>query len=111
MNLFNYNQTFKPVKKVAQGTIRYDLHKVAQDKVQESHTSNYIFEVVQLPKDGDINEWFAVHVIDFYNKVNLYFGNIIKSCNCKTMCAGTTFNYLWKDSDAYKKATELPAST
>jgi hypothetical protein len=109
MNLFNYNATFKPQKKSKEGTIRYGLHKVVSDKFQEGHTSSLIFESIQLPKDTELNEWYAVHVIEFYNKVNFFFGGLYDSCTCKEMSAGKNYTYFWKDKNKYKKATQLPA--
>jgi hypothetical protein len=41
--------------------MRYDLHQKVKDKIEEGHNSAVIFEMVQLPKGADLNEWFAVH--------------------------------------------------
>ena len=29
---------------------------------------------VLLPADEDLNEWLAVHVVDFFNRINLIYG-------------------------------------
>lgn len=73
-----------------------------------------LFEMVQLPPGEDINEWFAVHTIDFYNKINMIYGAISSVCteqSCPSMTAGPDYLYLWKDKDKYKKATDVPAPT
>eukprot|EP01080_Neovahlkampfia_damariscottae_P002862 gene2862-4705_t len=97
------------MKNVPKGTMRFDLHSQVKDKIEEGHTSAVVFEMVQLPKGADLNEWLAVHTIDFYNKINMIFSQIEKHCKCDSMKAGIGFEYLWKDHDKYKKPTVLPA--
>lgn len=68
-------------------------------------------QAVKLPSDVDINEWFASHVIDFYNGLVTLCSSINDKCteeSCPEMTAGT-LKYAWKDKDKYKKATMLPA--
>ena len=60
-----------------------------------------ISSIVQLPSNTDINEWFAVHIVQFYNELSLLcsiirHNNVI--CNessCPTMSAGEDYEYLW----------------
>eukprot|EP01084_Bolivina_argentea_P234672 395068_1 len=60
-----------------------------------------LLSMVRLPPQTDINEWYAVHMVQFYNELSLVCGiirhdNII--CNertCPKMCAGIDFEYLW----------------
>jgi MOB kinase activator 1 len=69
-------------------------------------------EAVQLPEGDDINEWFAVNIVDFYNELSMLYQTVRDVCTaetCPRMRAGPNYSYLWSDSHKYKKATELPA--
>ena len=35
-----------------------------------------LFQVVKLPKGEDFNDWLAVHVVDFFNRINLIYGTV-----------------------------------
>jgi MOB kinase activator 1 len=69
-------------------------------------------------------------VVDFYNHVNLLYGSITEFCSpqsCPEMKATdewvtslasreptkgyTRFEYLWQDSENYKRPTKMPAPT
>jgi len=69
-------------------------------------------EAVKLPEGEDINEWFAVNVVDFYDELSMLYQTVTDVCTptaCPRMQAGTTVHYLWSDSQKYKKPTDLPA--
>jgi hypothetical protein len=56
-------------------------------------------QVVQLPKGEDFNDWLAVHVVDFFNRINLIYGTVCEQCtdsSCPTMSGGPKFEYLWQ---------------
>lgn len=51
-------------------------------------------------------------VVDFFNRINLIYGTVSEYCNettCPTMSGGPRYEYLWADSDRFKKPTALPA--
>ena len=51
-------------------------------------------------------------MVDFYNQINLLYGAITEFCSpqsCPEMKATDEFEYLWQDSDNYKKPTKMPA--
>lgn len=53
-----------------------------------------------------------MHVVDFFNRINLIYGVINEYCTedtCKTMSGGPKYEYLWCDNEIYKKPTQLPA--
>lgn len=109
--LFNYFflQTFRPKKRFVQGTIRYSLHKQAQASLQSGIN---LRQVVELPPGENMNDWLAVHVVDFFNRINLIYGTVSEYCNettCSTMSGGPRYEYLWADGDTFKKPTQLPA--
>lgn len=51
-------------------------------------------------------------VVDFYTQTNLLYGAITEFCSpksCPEMKATEEFEYLWQDSDKYKKPTKMSA--
>ncbi|KCV70754.1 maintenance-ploidy protein MOB1 (MPS1 binder 1) [Fonticula alba] len=107
MKLFDKNKTFRPKKKFEPGTIRYELHKKSKASLGASFK---IQHSVKLPPGDDLNEWLAVHVVDFFNRINLIYGTLVDFCTPKTcprMTAGSKFEYYWKDDHQYKQATSV----
>ncbi|XP_076116076.1 MOB kinase activator 3B-like isoform X1 [Mytilus galloprovincialis] len=104
-------KTFKPKKKFEQGTLKFNLHKQANASLSSGID---LKEVVRLPPQEDLNDWIAVHVVDFFNRINLLYGTICEYCTeetCTTMSGGPRYEYQWCDTDSvkYKKPTALPA--
>lgn len=55
-------------------------------------------QAVKLPRGEDINEWTAVHCVDFYNQINMLYGSITEFCSpesCPRMIATNEYEYLW----------------
>jgi len=102
-------KTFRAKKKWDDGTLRHDLHKKAKATLKAGID---LKDAVKLPDKEDINDWLAVHVVDFYNRINLIYGTISDSCtdeSCPIMCGGVKYEYLWQDNVQYKKPTALSA--
>ena len=38
--------------------------------------------MVKLPKGEDFNDWLAVHVVDFFNRINLIYGTVCEQVHC-----------------------------
>lgn len=109
VEFFQKGKTFRPKKKFAHGTLRYSLYKQAQASLNSGIN---LRDAVKLPFGEDPNDWIAVHVVDFFNRINLIYGTISEYCDstsCPTMSGGARFEYLWADGDKYKKPTVLPA--
>lgn len=109
LEFFQKGKTFRPKKKFEHGTIRYSLHKQACASLNSGIN---LRSAVKLPPGEDLNDWIAVHVVDFFNRINLIYGTISEYCNevtCPTMSGGQRFEYLWADGDRFKKPTALPA--
>ncbi|XP_046375593.1 MOB kinase activator 3B-like [Haliotis rufescens] len=107
---FKKDKTFRPRKKFEHGTMKYNLHKQANASLNAGID---LKEVVRLPQGEDMNDWIAVHVVDFFNRINLLYGTICEHCTeqtCPTMSGGPKYEYFWSDGLNYKKATALPAS-
>ncbi|KAK3921167.1 MOB kinase activator-like 3 [Frankliniella fusca] len=109
VEFFQKGKTFRPKKKFNPGTLRYSLHKQAQASLNSGIN---LRAVVKLPPGEEINDWIAVHVVDFFNRINLIYGTVAEYCletSCPTMSGGPKFEYLWADGNKYKKPTPLPA--
>ncbi|CAB4067617.1 MOB kinase activator-like 3,MOB kinase activator 3A,MOB kinase activator 3C,MOB kinase activator 3B [Lepeophtheirus salmonis] len=58
-------------------------------------------------------DWIAVHVVDFFNRVNIVYATVVEKCtvlSCPKMSGGVKYEYLWADGILYKKPTRLPAN-
>mmetsp|Transcript_37705 Transcript_37705/g.83005 ORF Transcript_37705/g.83005 Transcript_37705/m.83005 type:complete len:227 (+) Transcript_37705:200-880(+) len=100
--------TFKPQKKVAPGTRRFELHKQAAATLGAGNLE----EAVRLPAGEDLNDWLAVNVTDFYNEISLLYGVLMDTCtpiSCPTMSAGPKFEYKWADGVRIKKPVRCSA--
>lgn len=107
--VFNKDRTFRPKRKFEPGTQRFELHKKAQASLNAGLD---LKQAVQLPHGEDLNDWVAVHVVDFFNRINLIYGTISDSCTdqtCPVMSGGPKYEYRWQDEHKYKKPTALPA--
>ncbi|XP_077979299.1 MOB kinase activator 3B-like [Glandiceps talaboti] len=107
---FQRDKTFRPKKKFEPGTMRYQLHKKAQASLQAGLD---LKATVQLPAEEDLHDWVAVHVVDFFNRINLIYGTVCEFCDrstCPTMSGGPKYEYMWCDGVKYKKPTAVPAN-
>ncbi|XP_071955972.1 MOB kinase activator 3B-like [Antedon mediterranea] len=107
---FSKEKTFRPKKKFQQGTMRYELHKKAEASLNSGLD---LKSCVALPAEEDFNDWMAVHVVDFFNRINLIYGTICDYCtdeSCPIMSGGPKYEYMWCDGNKYKKPTKLPAN-
>ncbi|XP_025029067.1 MOB kinase activator 3B isoform X2 [Python bivittatus] len=107
--VFNKDKTFRPKRKFEPGTQRFELHKRAQASLNSGVD---LKAAVQLPTGEDLNDWVAVHVVDFFNRINLIYGTICEFCTertCPMMSGGPKYEYRWQDDLKYKKPTALPA--
>ncbi|KAI9718249.1 MAG: Maintenance of ploidy protein mob1 [Candelaria pacifica] len=115
---------FKP-RNANKGTTSYQLRQFAEATLG----SGSLRKAVKLPEGEDLNEWLAVNVVDFYNQINLLYGSITEFCSpqsCPEMkatdeyeisrgLASTVpliyirFEYLWQDSENFKRPTKMPA--
>ncbi|XP_047199246.1 MOB kinase activator 3C isoform X2 [Hippoglossus stenolepis] len=107
--VFSKDKTFRPRKRFEPGTQRFELYKKAQASLKSGLD---LRKVVQLPEGENINDWIAVHVVDFFNRINLIYGTMSEYCTertCPIMSGGLRYEYRWQDGDDYKKPTKLPA--
>lgn len=110
VSFFSRDKTFRPAKKnFDEGTLRYELHKRANASL---HSGLDLKQVVKLPLEENVNDWVAVHVVDFFNRINVIYGVVCEFCSdetCPTMSGGPKYEYHWCDGGTYKKPTKLPA--
>jgi len=101
-------KTFKPQKKAAPGTRRFELHKHASATLGAGNLE----EAVKLPPGEDLYDWLAVNVTDFYNEISLLYGVLMDTCtpiSCPVMSAGPKFEYKWADGLRIKKPVRCSA--
>ncbi|XP_050995608.1 MOB kinase activator 3A [Acomys russatus] len=107
--VFNKDKTFRPKRKFEPGTQRFELHKRAQASLNAGLDLRL---AVQLPPGEDLNDWVAVHVVDFFNRINLIYGTISDGCteqSCPVMSGGPKYEYRWQDEQRFRKPTALSA--
>ena len=107
--IFSKQRTFRPKKKWDRGTLKYDLHKKAKASLNAGLD---LKNAVSLPDDEEISDWVAVHVVDFFNRINLIYGTVCEFCTeatCPVMSGGPKFEYYWAD-EIQKKPMKLPAT-
>lgn len=98
---------FRP-RNANKGTSSYQLRQFAEATLG----SGSLRKAVKLPEGEDLNEWLAVNIVDFYNQINLLYGSITEFCSpqsCPEMKATDEFEYLWQDSETYKRPTKMSA--
>lgn len=79
---------------------------------QETLETTNMGEAVVLPKNENLQEWLAIHTVDFFTEVSLLYGTVRECCtndNCPVMSAGPKFEYLWANEAIHKKPVRLPA--
>jgi len=70
-------------------------------------------KTVKLPEGEELNEWVAVHTVQFFEALQMIYATTAEYCtekSCPSMTAGKA-EYLWKDGAKYKKPTRVPAAT
>lgn len=75
-------------------------------------TLEYIKASAQLPEGRTINEWLALHTVDFYNQINLIYALLSEFCTaetCPSMTAGDTFEYYWADESGSAEPVKVSA--
>lgn len=118
--VFNPESPFQTRPAGTGGAQNITSHKDIRNYAEQTLGSdNALIKAVKLPKDEDVNEWLAVHVVDFYNQINMLYGTITEFCSpqtCPRMIATEEFEYLWQDTSAtgsggitLRKPISLPA--
>lgn len=90
------------------------VSQVLRQYAEATLGSGSLQQAVVLPEGEDLKEWVAVHVVDFYNQLNMLYGTITEFCSpttCPRMIATEEYEYLWQDSGStkYKKPTKMSA--
>jgi MOB kinase activator 1 len=109
-HVLNQEQSICPRKKHVSGTRTWNLHRYIKDSMA---CGLDLADCIQLPEGCQLDEWVAVHVIDFFNEISLLFGTISEFCthrSCPQMSAGPCYTYLWADGVQQVAPVSLPAS-
>ncbi|CAB4033337.1 MOB kinase activator 3B isoform X1 [Paramuricea clavata] len=108
-HLFSKDRTFRPKKKWDQGSLRHGLHKQAKATLQSGLD---LRSCVKLPPNETLEDWIAVHVVDFFNRVNLIYGTVSEFCTsitCPVMSGGPKYEYHWSDGTKSRKPRAVSA--
>lgn len=96
---FNYTPSHqRPYIQSTAGTVvssHQDLRQIVESTLGSKGVLN---QAVKLPKGESIEEWIAVHCVDFYNQINMLYGSITEFCSpqsCPRMIATNEYEYLW----------------
>lgn len=96
---FNYTPSHqKPFLQTPAGTTVTSHEDIRQIVEVTLGSEGVLNQAVKLPKGENENEWLAVHVVDFYNQINMLYGTITEFCSpttCPRMIATNEYEYLW----------------
>lgn len=96
---FNYTPSHqKPFLQPTAGTTVTSHEDIKQIVEVTLGSEGVLNQAVKLPKGENENEWLAVHVVDFYNQINMLYGTITEFCSpniCPRMIATNEYEYLW----------------
>ena len=98
-------------KKFTEGTLRYNLYRQAQETLKAGVE---LKQAVKKPDEETFEDWLAVHVVDFFNRIQLLYGTVSEVCTeatCPVMSGGVKYEYLWQDATTpeFKKPKALSA--
>jgi MOB kinase activator 1 len=96
-----------------QGGQQVSNHRDIRNYAEQTLGSdNALIQAVKLPQDEDKNEWLAIHIVDFYNQINMLYGTITEFCSpttCPRMIATDEYEYLWQETTSVNGALpQLP---
>ncbi|KAF4138982.1 Mob1/phocein family [Phytophthora infestans] len=109
-HVLNQEQSICPRKKHVSGTRTWNLHRHIKDSMASGLD---LADCIQLPEGCQLDEWIAVHVIDFFNEISMLFNTISEFCThstCPQMSAGPCYTYLWADGVQQVTPISLPAA-
>ncbi|RLN88058.1 hypothetical protein BBJ28_00013231 [Nothophytophthora sp. Chile5] len=109
-HVLHQDRSMCPRKKHVAGTRTWNLHRHIKDSMA---CGLDLADCIQLPEGCQLDEWVAVHVIDFFNEISLLFGTISEFCtheSCPQMSAGPCYTYLWADGVQQLTPVSLPAA-
>ena len=70
--------------------------------------------MVKIKEGTPLEDWFAVHVVDFFNRIQMLYLLIYDACteqSCPKMSGGARVEYLWQDGIKYKVTIQFCFST
>jgi MOB kinase activator 1 len=111
--LFDRKKTFRAKKKYKKGSKLGTLHESMKASMKATlGGQGDMRKTVQLPDGEDLNEWFAVNTVHFFNAASMVYGTCSDFCtaeSCAVMSAGPKYEYLWADGVKVKKPIKVSA--
>ena len=113
-DVFKPERTFRPQKKFGKGNILCLRLKLNLVGIFLESSRGLLFrkaqatlglricmsDMVKCPPGEDLNEWIAVHAVDFFNRISLIYGTLTDNCNATT-CPSMTHTYGSKVRDLF----------
>ena len=113
-DVFKPERTFRPQKKFGKGNILCLQLNLNLDGIFLESSRGLLFrkaqatlglricmsDMVKCPPGEDLNEWIAVHAVDFFNRISLIYGTLTDNCNATT-CPSMTHTYGSKVRDLF----------
>lgn len=110
---FDRRRTFRAKKKLKKGTKLGKLYESMKISMKATlGRGGDLRKTVKLPEGEDLNEWFAVNTLHFYNASSMLYATCVEFCTqetCPMMSAGPRYEYLWMDGTKIKKPTQVSA--
>lgn len=96
------DQTAVRKKKFTEGTLRHSLYKQTQESISNGEDPR---AMVKIQEGTPLEDWLAVHVVDFFNRIQMLYLLIYDACteeSCPKMSGGARVEYLWQDGIKHK---------
>ena len=77
-------------------------HRPLHELIKQTLDTGNLHQASELPSGHNLNDWLAIHAIEFYEEVNVMFSAVNEFCTltrCPTMSAGNNTEYLWVEPD------------
>ncbi|CAG9320085.1 unnamed protein product [Blepharisma stoltei] len=97
--IMDKNRSFRPKRRIQKGEKGYKLRQLIKHTLGTGDPNKY----VELPEGEMLLEWISVHIIEFYNEINLIYGALVEFCtdqSCRVMSAGPRYEFRWTDQNS-----------
>ncbi|KAJ6228059.1 mob kinase activator-like 1 [Anaeramoeba flamelloides] len=78
------------------------MHKMITFKFSQG----FIQDLIQLPENETLEDWLAVNIVEFYNKILILYEHFSEICTdetCPKMTAGYSYEFFWRENKKIQK--------
>ncbi|KAJ3451514.1 mob kinase activator-like [Anaeramoeba flamelloides] len=90
MNFFQQKTVKRKKKKFKSNSIHSKMHKMVTFKFSQG----FLLDLIQLPENETLEDWLAVNIVEFYNKILVLHENLSEICtprSCPKMTAAPKY--------------------